>query len=125
MNSNMEQQIMRVITEAKQLLSTHEFQEVLLNDPKNKESEVWDAYAKQINYTNKFLAKKKDLLFIVSILTEARNGLSENTPSNQKIINKINSYVETIKALLKGYQTVEDGQYWILSYYQKGGGQIQ
>lgn len=125
MNSNMEQQIMRVITEAKQLLSTHEFQEVLLNDPKNKESEVWDAYAKQINYTNKFLAKKKDLLFIISILTEARNGLSENTPSNQKIINKINSYVETIKALLKGYQTVEDGQYWILSYYQKGGGQIQ
>lgn len=122
MNAKTEEQILRVITEAKQLASTHTFPDVILNDPKNKPEDVWNEYAKQIMITNKLRDKKKDLAFITASLTEAKNLIDANTPAGSKAIRKINGYLETIKCLAKVYQDLDNGQWWVLNYYDKGGG---
>ena len=123
MNAKMEEQILRVITEAKQVANAHIFPEVMPNTGKNYPQEVWNEYAKQINITNKLRQKKKDLAFITTMLTEAKSLIDTNTPAGSKVIKKINNYLETIKCLAKVYQDLDNGQWWVLNYYDKGGGQ--
>ena len=121
MNTNLENKVKEIYKECKELLTKHEFADVLSNvDFTTKE--VWNEFASQINYTNKILAKQKDLYFILTILTEAKNGLTSGTPSNDKVIKQIDGWIKQIDMLLKSYSAVIIGQRWILDYYNKGGG---
>lgn len=123
MNQALVVKIQGVITEAKKLASEHSFADVYMNNDEHNYKEVWDEYAKQINYTNKFRQMKKDLNFILSLLTEAKGSVSPNTPSGKKVLDQVTAYMETIKSLLKTYTEIDNGQWWILNYYDKGGGQ--
>lgn len=121
MNTNLETKVKAIYIECKDLLTSHEFSDVLSNSDWTGK-EVWDEFAKQINYTNKFLAKQKDLNFLLTILTEAKNGLSGGTPSSNKVIKQIDGWIAQINILLKAYNSVIIGQRWILDYYMHGGG---
>lgn len=121
MNKNLEDKIKAIYIECKDLITKHEFSDVLSNEGYTS-TEVWDEFAKQINYTNSLLNKQKDLHYLLTILVETKNGISGGTPSEQKILRTLNMYIEQINALLKSYSDVIIGQRWILDYYHKGGG---
>lgn len=124
MNVKMEEKILRIITEAKQLASTHTFAEVMPNSADNNPTDVGNEYAKQLNITNLLRQKKKDLAYLTALLTEAKMQIDSNTPAGSKALRKVNGYLETIKCLAKVYQDLDDGQWWILNYYSKGGGML-
>lgn len=121
MNKNLEDKIKAIYIECKDLITKHEFSDVLSNEGYTS-TKVWDEFAKQINYTNSLLNKQKDLHYLLTILVETKNGISGGTPSEQKILRTLNMYIEQINALLKSYSDVIIGQRWILDYYHKGGG---
>lgn len=121
MNTNLENKVKEIYKECKELITKHEFADVLSN-LNYTEKKVWDEFASQINYTNLVLAKQKDLYFILTILTEAKNGITGGTPSNDKVLKQIDGWIKQIDMLLKSYSAVIIGQRWILDYYYKGGG---
>lgn len=121
MNKDLEAKIQQVYKDCKMLVTKHEFAEVLDNN-NYTEKEVWDEFAKQINYNNVFLAKQRDLEYLLTLLLEAKGGVSSNTPSGSRVVSTLDSYIDSIKGLLKTYQTISIGQRWILDYYKQGGG---
>ena len=121
MNKELEDKIKQVIKECKIVASKHEPSQALHNngyDPKT----ISDEYCNQINYTNIFLAKQKDLQFLSALLSEARVNLTSSTPSGSRQLVIINAYDDVINKLLKVYQTISIEQRWILDYYKDGGG---
>lgn len=122
MKPEFEQKINKVITEAKDFISQYTPLPVLPNDPKNTQREVFDEFAKHSNMTNQLVNQKKNLLFLIVLLTEGKNGISPNTPSGTQMVRKFDNYLELVKALVASYRAVEDGEYWALTYYNRGGG---
>lgn len=122
MNKALEGKINKIISDAKVLASTHQLTDVYLNDKTKMYNEVWDEYARQINYTNKFKQMKKDLSYLLAILTETKYGVSPNTSVGRETLNKIEGYITIVRSLLKTYQEIDEGQWYILNYYSKGGG---
>lgn len=119
MNQKLFDKISTVYKECKVLAEKYEYTEVMYNtgEPQKK---IMDEWAKQVNITNKYRQKEKDLYFIMSLLQEARSNLS-NTPRGQSSIKQIDIYIENIKSLLKVYTTIEQMQVSILRYYDRGG----
>ena len=121
MTESLELKIKQVYKDCKALVAKHEFAP-LLDNSDHTEKEVWDEYARQINYTNVFKAKERDLYYILTLLNEAKAGVSDKTPSGIQIKIKLDSYINMIKLLLEAYKQINIGQRWILAYYEKGGG---
>lgn len=122
MKPEFEQKVNKVITEAKDFISQYTPTDVLLNDPKNTQREVYDEFAKHSNITNQLLNQKKNLQFIITLLMEGKNGVSSNTPGGAQLVSKFDNYINVIKSLIQAYRDVEDGEYWALNYYNRGGG---
>lgn len=108
-----------VYKEAKVLAEKYEYKEVLYNTGKTQK-EIVDEYAMQINISNKYRQKEKDLYFLLSLLQETKSGLS-SVPNEKALVKQVDTYIENIKALLKVYTTIEQMQISILKYYEKGG----
>lgn len=121
MNEKLETKIKTIYKEAKALVTSHEFAEVLSNEDFTTK-EVWNEFAKQINYTNQFLHKEKELHFILTLLAEAKFGITGGTPAANATLKQIDGYINLIEQLLKSYSKIIIGQRWILDYYNKGGG---
>ena len=122
MKPDFEQKINKVIIEAKDFISQYSPIPVLPNVTKNTQQLVYDEFAKHSNLVNQLMNQKKNLLFIIALLTEGKNGISANTPGGAQVVKKFDSYIEIIRALIASYKAAEDGEYWALTYYQHGGG---
>ena len=82
-----------------------------------------DAGLDRVNVSLDTLDRKTyELITKKDYLTEAKNGLTSGTPSNDKVIKQIDGWIKQIDMLLKSYSAVIIGQRWILDYYNKGGG---
>lgn len=119
MNQGTIEKIEKKYKECKELAEKYEYIDVFLNDGK-PQKEIMDEWAKQVNISNTYRQKEKDLNFIFTVLTEGKNKLS-NTPSDQRIAKQMEVYIENIKALLKVYFTINQMQTSILKYYERGG----
>ena len=113
------EKISTIYKEAKVLAEKYTYDDVMMNTGETQKK-ISDEYAKQINLTNKYRQKEKDLYFILSLLQEARSNIA-NTPTGQKTVKQVETYIENIKALLKVYTTIEQMQLSIIRYYDKGG----
>lgn len=121
MNEELKSKIMSVYKECKAFLTSHEFVDVYLIT-KHTSEDIWAEFARQINYTNMLLAKQKDLYFLLTLLSEAKSGISSGTPSGNKALKVIDGYSKQIELLLKSYNSVIIGQRWILDYYNNSRG---
>lgn len=108
-----------IYQECKSLAEHYETSEVMFNTGE-AQRKIMDEYARQINITNTYRQKEKDLYFILSLLQEAKGGLS-SAPTGQKMVKQVDTYTENVKALLKVYQTIEQMQVMIVKYYERGG----
>lgn len=122
MNKDLENKIQVIINDAKQYAANYTCDKLLKNGVNNLSVDVWNEYARQIDKTNVIRQKKKDLSFLNYILTEAKYGLSNNAPSEQKILKQIKAYMDIIKQLIITYTEMENIQNDIVYYYNKGGG---
>lgn len=122
MNTQLEEKIRLIYKDAKQFASTYTTPILLKSEDKATAKELWDEYAKQIDYANSFRQKRKDLNFILTLLCECKNGVSANTPSGRSILIQVNNYIENIKQLIKVYDDIENQSWWVLRYYDKDGG---
>ena len=105
--------------ECKVLAEKYEYSEVKFNTGE-PQKDIMDEWARQVNITNKYRQKEKDLYFMLGLLQEARSNL-DNTPKGQSMVKKLETYIENIKSLLKVYTTIEQMQVSILRYYDRGG----
>lgn len=105
--------------ECKTLAEKYEYTDVVLASSGLSKTQVVDEYAKQVNKTNIYRQKLKDLEFLEAHLTELKDGLT-STPRSKESIRKIDTYVGNIKSLIKVYQTIEQMQVMIVRYYEKG-----
>lgn len=119
MNQRLVEKISKIYKDAKVLAEKYEYTEVLLNTGEAQKN-IFDEYAKQINITNKYRQKEKDLCFVLTLLQEARGTLI-NTPTGNSTIKQLEIYMENIRSLLKVYMTIGQMQISILKYYEKGG----
>ena len=119
MNQKLLEKIEGRYKEAKVLAEKYSFSDVWLNTGE-KLKNISDEYAKQINFTNVYRQKEKDLLFILSLLQEAKSNV-QNTSRGQTTIRIIDTYSDNIKSLLKVYQKIDEMQTAILRYYDRGG----
>lgn len=122
MNTQLEEKIKTIYQQAKQFSSTWETPVVIKSTDNYTEKQLWDEYADKINYINTFRQKKKDLDFILTLLVELKGGLHGNTPSEAKRLAQVNMYISSIKQLIQVYDDIENSAWWILNYYNKGGG---
>lgn len=122
MNQKLLTKIEEKYKEAKVLAEKYSFSDVWLNTGE-KLKDINDEYAKQVNFSNSYRQKEKDLLFILSLLQEASSN-AQNTPRGQSTIKTINTYIENIKSLLKVYQKINEMQISILRYYERGGASL-
>lgn len=123
MNETLDKKIKAVYQECKLLATKHE-PAVLLDNHNHTKQEIWDEYCRQINYTNVFLSKKRDLEYLKTLLSEASLGIQSSTPSGAKVKAVIDGYKFMIDDLLRVYSTINVMQKWILEYYQTGGGLV-
>lgn len=119
MNQKIVDKIGNIYKEAKELAEKYSFGDVWLNTGE-KLKDINDEYAKQINFTNKYRQKEKDLLFILTILQEAKGNV-QNTPRGQNSIKIIDTYIDNIKSLINVYKKIDEIQTSILRYYDRGG----
>ena len=111
--------IQKVYADSKVLAEKYEYSEVLLNDGA-AQKDIMNEWARQINITNLYRQKEKDLQFVFTWLQEYRNGVS-SVHKNAGIIKQLDLYMDNYKALLKVYFTIGQIQNSILKYYEKGG----
>ena len=119
MNQKLLEKITAIYKEAKVLAEKYVYEDVMLNTGETQKN-ISDEYAKQINKTNKYRQKEKDLQFLLTLLQEARSNLL-NTPRGQSTVKQVETYIENIKSLLKVYITIDQMQTSILRYYDRGG----
>ena len=119
MNQKLLDKIGNIYKEAKVLAEKYSFSDVWLNTGE-KLKDISDEYAKQINFANQYRQKEKDLLFILSLLQEAKSNI-QNTPRGQSTIKTIDTYTDNIKSLLNVYKKIDEIQTSILRYYDRGG----
>lgn len=119
MNQKLLEKITAIYKEAKVLAEKYVYEDVMLNTGETQKN-ISDEYAKQINKTNKYRQKEKDLQFLLTLLQEARSNLL-NTPRGQSTVKQVETYIENIKSLLKVYFTIDQMQTSILRYYDRGG----
>ena len=119
MNQKLFDKISTIYKDCKVLAEKYEYTDVMLNNG-TSQKEIMDEWAKQINITNKYRQKEKDLNFVFTLLQEAKSNLS-STPRGQSAIKQIDIYMENIKSLLKVYFTIGQMQMSILKYYERGG----
>ena len=119
MNQKLFDKISTIYKDCKVLAEKYEYTDVMLNNG-TSQKEIMDEWAKQINITNKYRQKEKDLNFVFTLLQEAKSNLS-NTPKGQSTIKQIDIYMENIRSLLKVYFTISQMQASILKYYERGG----
>lgn len=119
MNQKFIEKMSTIYKECKTLAEKYEYNEVLLNDGA-PQKDIMNEWAKQVNIANKYRQKEKDLNYLLNILQEYRNNLS-NTPKGQSGIKQADIYIENIKSLLKVYFTINQMQSSILKYYERGG----
>lgn len=122
MNTNLEEKIKTVYQQAKQFSSTWVTPTTIKSTDKFTEREYWDEYGKQIDYVNKFRQHRKDLNFILTLLVELKGSIDSNTPSGAKKLSLTNNYIASIKQLISTYDDIENMAWWVLNYYNKGGG---
>lgn len=108
-----------IYNDAKVFAEKYECDEVLLNDGK-LQRDIMNEYAKQVNKSNKCRKNEVNLENILVLLQDARTGLS-NTQAGQKSIKQVETYIDSVKMLLKVYQTIGQMQSSIIKYYEKGG----
>jgi len=119
MNQRLLEKITAIYKEAKVLAEKYTYNDVMLNTGDTQKN-ISNEYAKQINITNKYRQKEKDLQFLLTLLQEARSNLI-STPRGQNTVKQVETYMENIKSLLKVYITIDQMQTSILRYYDKGG----
>ena len=119
MNQKVIEKIKDKYMEAKILPEKYSFSDVWLNTGE-KLKDINDEYAKQVNFSNTYRQKEKDLLFLLTLLQEAKSNV-QNTPRGQSTIKIIDTYLDNIKSLLKVYQKINEMQTAILRYYDRGG----
>ena len=119
MNQKLLDKIGNIYKEAKVLAEKYSFSDVWLNTGE-KLKDISDEYAKQINFANQYRQKEKDLLFILSLLQEAKSNI-QNTPRGQSTIKTIDTYTDNIKSLLNVYNKIDEIKTSILRYYDRGG----
>ena len=122
MNPDMVSKIQEIYKESKVLAEKYKYTDVLLNDGRSQK-EIMDEYAKQINISNTYRQKEKDLNFLYAILTEAKNS-AKSAPGKQevaKLEKQLSFWVDNIYLLLKVYYTINQMQTSILKYYERGG----
>lgn len=119
MNQKLLTKIEEKYMEAKVLAEKYSFGDVWLNTGERLK-DISDEYAKQINFTNKYRQKEKDLLFVLTLLQEAKSNI-QNTPRGQTTIRTIETYIDNIKSLLNVYKKIDEIQTSILRYYDRGG----
>ena len=103
----------------KSVAEHYEYTEVKLNDGM-KPSEVMDEWAKQVNKTNLYRQKEKDLEFTLVWLQDVKSNLS-NVPSSKSMAQQVDILMENTRTLLKVYITIGQMQSAILKYYERGG----
>lgn len=116
---NLLEKLKPIYAECKKLAEQYEYREVMYNTGE-MQRKIMDEYASQINTTNLYRQKEKDLYFLLSLLQEAKGGISSG-PSGRDYIKKLDTWIENVKALLKVYQTIEQMQTMIVKYYERGG----
>lgn len=109
------------VIEIKKFIEADEPWEVPMNG-KLSDKEAMDEYAKFINYSNKVMDKLKSVDFLISTLTEAKMGLTPNTPASQKAIQQLNTQLELLKCLRKPLDDINTAHYPVARYFEKGGG---
>ena len=119
MNQRLLEKITAIYKEAKVLAEKYTYNDVMMNTGETQKN-ISNEYAKQINISNKYRQKEKDLQFLLTLLQEAKSNII-GTPKGQSTAKQLDTYIENIKSLLKVYFTIDQMQTSILRYYDRGG----
>lgn len=111
--------IRRIYAEAKEVAESYEYSDVLLNEGK-LQREIMDEYARQVNKTSKYRYQEQRLQKSLSLLQDSLNAPA-SVEKGKTTIKQIETYMDSIKTLLKVYQTIGQIQANIIKYYERGG----
>lgn len=114
--------IQTLVQEVRKFIEANEPFEVFLNDRSHTSTEVWDEYARIVNYTSVLKSYLTKVDYVIFTLTDAKHGISSNTPKGSQIIQQLNSQIESLKMLRRSLCDIDDGLYRVINYYDKGGG---
>lgn len=120
-NKTLFDKINDVYKSAKLMAEKYEVKEVLPIEDKSKIKSISKDYAAEVNLTNKYRQKQKDLVFIQAMLNELKSNLEDSNRNNTQLIKKIIVYLGNIANLIKVYKEINDMQQSILKYYEKFG----
>lgn len=118
MRADTKDSITRVYAEAQNLAKVYSCKDVCLLNEYDKDS-LQAAYAEEINHTNQYLLKQRDLQFVLSWLTENKLKIVGGTAESDRRLNEIKAYEDAVKSLLEVYKTILLSQKNILTYYEK------
>ncbi len=120
-NKTLFDKINDVYKSAKLMAEKYEVKEVLPIEDKSKIKSISKDYAAEVNLTNRYRQKQKDLVFIQAMLNELKSNLEDSNRNNTQLIKKIVVYLGNIANLIKVYKEINDMQQSILKYYEKFG----
>jgi len=120
-NKTLFDKINDVYKSAKLMAEKYEVREVLPIEDKSKIKSISKDYAAEVNLTNKYRQKQKDLVFIQAMLNELKSNLEDSNRNNTQLIKRIVVYLGNIANLIKVYKEINDMQQSILKYYEKFG----
>lgn len=111
--------IRRIYAEAKETAEGYEYSDVLFNEGK-LQREIMDEYARQVNKASKYRYQEQRLQKALSLLQDSLNAPA-SIQKGQTTIKQMETYMDSIKTLLKVYQTIGQIQANIIKYYERGG----
>lgn len=111
--------IRRIYAEAKETAESYEYSDVLFNEGK-LQREIMDEYARQVNKASKYRYQEQRLQKALSLLQDSLNAPA-SIQKGQTTIKQMETYMDSIKTLLKVYQTIGQIQANIIKYYERGG----
>ena len=120
-NKTLFDKINDVYKSAKLMAEKYEVREVLPIEDKSKIKSISKDYAAEVNLTNKYRQKQKDLVFIQAMLNELKSNLEDSNRNNTQLIKRVTVYLVNIANLIKVYKEINDMQQSILKYYEKFG----
>lgn len=120
-NKTLFDKINDVYKSAKLMAEKYEVKEVLPIEDKSKIKSISKDYAAEVNLTNKYRQKQKDLVFIQAMLNELKSNLEDSNRNSTQLIKRIMVYLGNIANLIKVYKEINDMQQSILKYYEKFG----